>query len=556
MQTPKKRVLICNDAHFLYTGYAKYGKQLLNRLADTEKFDLAELACYGMVGDERDMYARWMYYANHVKQEDPRYRQMVSHPQNEFGKWRFERTCLDFKPDIVIDIRDPWMLTFEDMSPLREFYHWCIMPTVDSAPQKDEWLEIFGGADGVFTYSNWGLEVLDREGNGSIPLVSSAPPGCDIDLFKPVQDKAAHRKKMGFFEDCNIIGTVMRNQGRKLYPDLFQAFRKFLDKCYERGDKELAEKTFLYVHCSYPDVGWEIPALIREHGLGRKTIFTYVCQTCHRPFCSFFRDARTVCPNCNTTGAILPNTVVGLEPEQLAQVINLFDVYIQYSVCEGFGMPQVEATSCGVPLMAVDYSAMSDVVRRTGGVPLPVERMFRDIGTNSYRALPDNDACAEEIYKFFRKPEAIRRRLGHNARKATERFYTWDNTAKIWEAYLDSVELTGNQGKWDIPKRAVKNPPAMPDRISNPDFVNWAIANVMQEPRLLDTRFALRTLRQLNYGGKQADRQVVPVNKESIYKAYLKYAQNKKDCEEARVGELELDNQDYLAYAHQRAEYL
>ena len=552
----KKRILMCNDAHFLYTGYAKYGNQLLNRLADTEKYEIAELACYGSVGDPRDMYARWMYYANHVKPNSPMLKTFLSHPQNEFGKWRFERVCLDFKPDIVIDIRDPWMLTFEDMSPLRQFYHWVIMPTVDSAPQKDEWLEIFSGADGVFTYSNWGLDVLNKEGNGSINTIATAPPGCDIKVFQPVKDKVAHKKRMGFFEDSNILGTIMRNQGRKLYPDLFVAFRKFIDLCYERGEKELADKSYLYVHCSYPDVGWEIPELIVEHGLGRKTVFTYICQNCHNPFCAFFRDARTVCPNCNTTGAILPNTTTGLNQHQLAQVINMFDAYIQYSVCEGFGMPQVEATACGVPLMAVDYSAMSDVVRKTGGIPLKVERMFRDIGTNSYRALPDNTACAEEIYKFFRKPEAIRRRMGHNARKATEKLYTWENTAKIWEAYLDSVELKGYQGKWDAPKRNIHNIPPMPDRIGNSDFIDWAIVNVMQEPRLLNTRFAMKALRELNYGGRASDRKMIPVTKESIYKNYTNYAQNMKDCEEARVGELELDNPDYIKYAHQRAEYL
>ena len=33
---------------------------------------------------------------------------------------------------------------------------------------------------------------------------------------------------MGLDPDCKIIGTVMRNQRRKLYPDLFEAFKKFL----------------------------------------------------------------------------------------------------------------------------------------------------------------------------------------------------------------------------------------------------------------------------------------------------------------------------------------
>lgn len=556
MEQKKRRILLCNDTHFLHSGYAKYGKEVLTRLAATEKYILAELACYGAVGDERDVNANWVYYANHVNSQHPLYNLYISHPQNEFGKWRFERTCLDFKPDIVCDIRDPWMSIFECMSPLRPYYNWTIMPTVDSAPQRNTWLEIFAEADGVFTYSDWGLNVLNTESNNTIKTVGTASPGCDINVFTPVRDKNEHRRMMGFFTDCNIIGTIMRNQNRKLYPDLFIAFKKFINYCYNTGNKDLAEKTYLYLHCSYPDMGWDIPELLLEHELGRKVIFTYVCRLCNRPFCAFFSDARTICPQCNLPSATLPNTVLGLSPHNLSQVLNLFDVYIQYSVCEGFGMPQVEAASCGIPVMAVDYSAMSDIVRKLEGIPLKVQRMFRDMGTDSYRALPDNDACAEEIYKFFRKPDAIRRQMGHRARKAVEQYYTWDNTAKTWESYLDKVQLHDLQGQWNAPKRNIISPPSIPTNMSNADFVDWCIVNVMQEPRFLYTKFAMKYTSQLNYGMQMVERETRPVTQQIIYDTFMCYYLNKKECEEARTGELPLDTTDYIEYAHQRAEYL
>ena len=40
-------------------------------------------------------------------------------------------------------------------------------------------------------------------------------------------------------------------------------------------------------------------------------------------------------------------------------------------------MPQVEAACCGVPVAAVDYSAMEDVVRHTNGYPIRIKKMFR-----------------------------------------------------------------------------------------------------------------------------------------------------------------------------------
>jgi hypothetical protein len=71
--------------------------------------------------------------------------------------------------------------------------------------------------------------------------------------------------------------------------------------------------------------------------------------------------------------------------------------------------------------------------------------------------------------------------LGRQARQAVEKYYTWDKTIKIWENHLDSIELTGNQGKWDIPRRNIKNAPQQwPEKLNNPDFIDWEIINVLQ----------------------------------------------------------------------------
>jgi hypothetical protein len=41
--------------------------------------------------------------------------------QNKFGEFSFNNVLLDFMPDFVMDIRDWWMLEFEERSPFREF---------------------------------------------------------------------------------------------------------------------------------------------------------------------------------------------------------------------------------------------------------------------------------------------------------------------------------------------------------------------------------------------------------------------------------------------------
>jgi glycosyltransferase involved in cell wall biosynthesis len=434
------------------------------------------------------------------------------------------------------------------------------MPTVDSAPQQEDWIDMFHNADSVLAYSHFGKEVLEEESNNNIKVSGIASPGVDLEIFRPVSDKKALRRQIGFDENANIIGTIMRNQTRKLYPDLFQAFRKFIDICYEKDRKDLADNTYLYAHCSYPDAGWEIPQLLKEHEISHKVLFTYICHQCKNVFCNFFRGPRSVCHNCNSINATLPNTVVGLTAEQLSSVLNMFDVYVQYAICEGFGMPQVEAAACGLPLMSVNYSAMEDMVKYCGATPLPVKRMFKDIGTQAYRALPDNDATAEEFFKFVSMPHDLRKIKGKKARNAAEKYYNWDRTASIWEKHFDSIELTGVQGKWDYPKIMCKESlPSLPEhyeKIQNQDFVEWIIKEIIQDPEKLNSRYANKIIRDLNFGAVKQGREVRSFNKKDFFNNAVNLANQKYQCEQARVGQLEMNEMDFINHAHERDEYL
>ena len=63
----------------------------------------------------------------------------------------------------------------------------------------------------------------------------------------------------------------------------------------------------------------------------------------------------------------MPSVNSGLSTKELVEIMNMFDIYVQYAICEGFGMPQVEAAACGIPIASVDYSAMNDIVHKLNG---------------------------------------------------------------------------------------------------------------------------------------------------------------------------------------------
>ena len=121
----KKRILFCTEATFLNTGYSTYTREILNYLMTTDKYELAELAAYAQDGDSRAAGIPWKFYGvvpldNASEQEKQDYN---SNATRQFGEHAFEKVCLDFKPDVVCDIRDFWMMDFQQRSPFRRMFH-------------------------------------------------------------------------------------------------------------------------------------------------------------------------------------------------------------------------------------------------------------------------------------------------------------------------------------------------------------------------------------------------------------------------------------------------
>ena len=438
---------MCSEASFLKSGFGTYAHEILKRLHATGKYEIAEFASYGKVNDPSDTSIKWKYYANAVDARDPRHTEYMSSTENQFGRWRFERVLLDFQPDVVVDVRDYWMTSYQHMSPLRPFYHWVLMPTVDSAPQQEDWIDTFVHADAVFAYSDFGKEVLQQQSNNHINFISTASPGVDLDTFKILPNKNSLRTKLGIPDKAYVIGSVMRNQKRKLIPELMQSLRQLIDKC-EQENNELGKHLYLYLHTSYPDAGWDFPEILKYYKIGNRVLFSYHCRNCNNVFATTFSHPAQYCRKCGKKSAIMPNVSGGVSTHQLCEIINTFDIYVQYAICEGFGMPQVEAGACGIPVASTDYSAMSDVVRKLKGYPVKVNQYFKELETKAIRVYPDNNDLVNIILNHSHLSESQKQNKRLETRKLTEEHYNWDDISKRWENYFDNIQLKNNQGKW------------------------------------------------------------------------------------------------------------
>lgn len=542
-----------SEASFLNSGFGTYAKEILSRLHNTGKYEIAEFASYGKTNDPKDTSIKWKYYANAVDERDPRFQEYHSSSENQFGRWRFERVLLDFKPDVVFDVRDYWMSAYQQMSPLRPFFHWILMPTVDSEPQQEDWIDTFLHADAIFTYSDFGRDTILKQSNNKINYIDTTSPGVDLKTFAPATNRKHIRNAMGLRDDMFIIGSVMRNQKRKLIPDLFYAIKKLLEKCEKNNNHSLGKNLYLYLHTSYPDAGWDIPQLLKEYKIGNRVLFTYNCKNCQFFYPSLFQHPACICPRCGQKSCTMPNVSGGVSSENLAIIMNTFDLYVQYAICEGFGMPQVEASACGVPLASVDYSAMNDVVNKVNGFPIKVGQYFKELETKAIRVYPNNNDFIKIIEEYYNLPDVLKEQKRFETRQLTEKYYNWDDIAKKWENYFDNIQLTGLQGKWDNTLPLLAEIKDVPENLQNSyDFVTYLVSKHLPNHQIGTSSLMLNMIRDLEYGFIVNGYNTEGYNNSKVIDTLNTIIKNHNIAMTAKGMPEKLSTEDFIQYAHMK----
>lgn len=381
------KILWHSNAAWSSTGYGVQTRIFTHRLK--EHHDLAISAFYGLEGGRLNIDGIQVYpnsgvnFGNEVIQ---------SHARSHFGG--------DLRGGLVLTLMDTWVLDHNVWADLN-VASWV---PIDHDPAPPKVLSFFRGSQSIpIAMSRWGQERL----NEFDPLY--VPHGVETKTYRP-HDKAKAREKVGLPKDAFVVGVVATNMGsspggipsRKSFPEILAAFAKFRAK---------HDDAYLYLHTEMTgrSGGVELPGLLTNLGLDDGSVL----------FCDQYRYIFDPWPG-----------------SYMAKLYSSFDVLLNPSKGEGFGVPVLEAQACGTPAIVTDFSAMKEVC----GAGWHVEYEPQWMGQNAWQATPNVDDIVRALDECHRLPKGTRKNLSEKAVAHAAQYDADLVTEQFWLPALAEIE--------------------------------------------------------------------------------------------------------------------
>lgn len=254
--------------------------------------------------------------------------------------------------------------------------------------------------------------------------VHQIPHGVNTTKYAPVTNRIPEeelKRDLGIPEDAFLFGMVAANYGpRKNIPNHMEAFRRFIDR-YDADD------AYLYIHTH--------PLMSGGYNLHE------------------VRDAL----NLDAERVIFPDShkiYHGIDDLTVVQLYNTFDVHMNVSQSESWGLTITEAMSCGTPVIGANNSAQTEQF----GVPfdtyveadegyrktpngLLVHRgneMWTQNATARRFTASVNDLVEAMAYYYLHRDKIVEH--GENAREWVVNNYSWDTLyEEQWKPFFESV---------------------------------------------------------------------------------------------------------------------
>ena len=276
---------------------------------------------------------------------------VIQYPKlfSQFGEDALQLIMANRKPDIFITLYDIWignrspMLGKDWFSKLHP--RWIPWIPIDHYPIPDPVAAQAKLAFRPVAMSEFGLKELKRIGLDKAILI---PHGVETITYKPKPKKESRawlekhtmplmpsKSKVQYAENDFVIGLNCANKDpiRKDYGRMFTAFQIFLD---QNPDAKKDAKFNIHSWIKFPG-GFDLIALANKLGISQY-------MKCTFPY----------------------DMYCAMTPESMATMYNGLDVFINLARGGGFEIPIIEAEACGTPVIATDYTAMTELVKGHG----------------------------------------------------------------------------------------------------------------------------------------------------------------------------------------------
>lgn len=379
---PRPRLLWIGDA-VTQTGFARVTHNVLAHLAET--WDIAVLGLNYHGGPEGREYPYDIYPAANGK--------------DIWGLDQVEFICRRFKPDVVMVLNDPWNIPpylelIPDNLPVVAY---C---PVDAPNQRTA--SKLNKTTRVVAYTQFGRRELLLGGfTGRCDVV---PHGIDTSVYYPM-DKVQARTELfgeGKYQDSFIVGCVNRNQPRKRLDLVIQAWTQWW---IESGQPPQAK---LYLHSSNYDIGWDFIQLTKYYGMQSQLMLT----------------APDMLPTMSLTEA------------KMRLIYNSFDVQLNASMGEGWGLTTHEGMACRVAQAATDWAAIPEWGKDAiEFIPISGYGVTPNL-INTIGGVMDVDACVKTLHKLYSDTEYRDNLAARGLVRATESRFKWSTVAQQFDSIL------------------------------------------------------------------------------------------------------------------------
>lgn len=323
-----------------------------------------------------------------------------------------------WQPDVFITLYDIWPGMFTENKrggpPTPIHPRWIPWIPVDSDPIMEQTVGQAQLAYKAVAMSMFGYEQLRRNGIEAYYI----PHGVDTKVFRPAKDSIERdecKKQIDQFTtpinlqlktqitpDDFVVGVVAANVDpfRKSFDRHMWGFKIFLDQ-----NPDARKDTKMAIH------SW------REGGR------------------SLSHTAHVLGVDANIKITLTNLMKNGVTTEQLAEYYRGFDVFLNCTQAEGFGVPILEACASGVPPIVTDFTSMPELAKGHGYI-VPVKAKYMS-QLDSFWAIPDEDKIADAIESAYNHG-TDRKELGRKAREFSLE-YDWEKIIAKWVMLLEEV---------------------------------------------------------------------------------------------------------------------